>query len=369
MNDLFVGDEKLISTPRASEISGYSKDYIGQLCREDKVECRRVSGQWYVDEDSLKKYKIEGAQGDGEDIETKKPAHGIKVGNVRDDTFNYDGVEYIATSRAATLTGYAQDYVGQLARESEIQARKVGRRWFVGKKSLLEHKKHNDSLLAQVQAEASGVRASIAGTSGNKSASTEDTQPAVKTERYAHVEPGNINFNVTYVAEGNQKVLPKISSDNAFRSTSYASDDIEPISIKKPALLPVRTQVAATLPQKRTFPDYAAKNMPSRSDGIVPSRVHSRINAIPGIAHRSDSQNVLDKKVVPVQKKQHKGHPLLITLVLGVLSMVSIGSYVYYYGVPSLPVVTDTRIQGGIELLRDRYGEIVPGATFEYKKS
>ena len=94
MNDLFVGDEKLISTPRAAELTSYSKDYIGQLCREEKIECRRVSGNWYVDESSLKRYQETGIgvsvvpTEDEPDEEVKKVApHGMKVGNVRDDTF------------------------------------------------------------------------------------------------------------------------------------------------------------------------------------------------------------------------------------------------------------------------------------------
>lgn len=39
--------------------------------------------------------------------------------------------KYISTKRAAKITGYAQDYVGQLVRTGKVKATKVGRSWFV----------------------------------------------------------------------------------------------------------------------------------------------------------------------------------------------------------------------------------------------
>ena len=39
--------------------------------------------------------------------------------------------KYISTRRAAKLTGYAQDYVGQLVRQGKVKATKVGKAWFV----------------------------------------------------------------------------------------------------------------------------------------------------------------------------------------------------------------------------------------------
>jgi hypothetical protein len=48
-----------ISSSRAHEISGYSKDYIGQLCRGKKIEARMIGRSWYVNEESLLKHKKE----------------------------------------------------------------------------------------------------------------------------------------------------------------------------------------------------------------------------------------------------------------------------------------------------------------------
>lgn len=48
-----------ISASRASEISGYSKDYVTQLAREGKVDAHQSSNRWYIDQESLIQHKRE----------------------------------------------------------------------------------------------------------------------------------------------------------------------------------------------------------------------------------------------------------------------------------------------------------------------
>ncbi|PIR82430.1 hypothetical protein COU20_02225 [Candidatus Kaiserbacteria bacterium CG10_big_fil_rev_8_21_14_0_10_59_10] len=55
------------------------------------------------------------------------------------DTVVFEGAEYISSRRAAQLTGYAQDYIGQLARAGKIDARRIGGLWYVGKDSIEKH--------------------------------------------------------------------------------------------------------------------------------------------------------------------------------------------------------------------------------------
>ena len=52
----FLG-KKFISLKRASHISGYAKDYIGQLCRGGKIKAERVGRDWFVEVDSLITHK------------------------------------------------------------------------------------------------------------------------------------------------------------------------------------------------------------------------------------------------------------------------------------------------------------------------
>ncbi|MDR3571056.1 MAG: hypothetical protein P4L81_02565 [Candidatus Pacebacteria bacterium] len=52
-----------------------------------------------------------------------------------------EGKPYISSKRAAELSGYAQDYIGQLARKTLIDARRIGGLWYVSMDSLEDYKK------------------------------------------------------------------------------------------------------------------------------------------------------------------------------------------------------------------------------------
>lgn len=55
--DLFLDGKMFISSERAAKIGGYTKDYVGQLCRGGKLESKMVGRTWYVGLDSLIKHK------------------------------------------------------------------------------------------------------------------------------------------------------------------------------------------------------------------------------------------------------------------------------------------------------------------------
>lgn len=60
MKDIFISQgKKYISARRASEISDYSSDYIGQLCRAGKLDCTMVGRSWFVTEESLHNHRSE----------------------------------------------------------------------------------------------------------------------------------------------------------------------------------------------------------------------------------------------------------------------------------------------------------------------
>ncbi len=56
------------------------------------------------------------------------------------DSVVFDGVEYVKASEVAKRFKYTSDYVGQLCRGKKVDARLVGRTWFVNPDSLTEHK-------------------------------------------------------------------------------------------------------------------------------------------------------------------------------------------------------------------------------------
>lgn len=55
------------------------------------------------------------------------------------------GKTYVSSKRAARECGYAQDYVGQLARTGVIDAQRVGGLWYVAMDSLQEYKRNSDT--------------------------------------------------------------------------------------------------------------------------------------------------------------------------------------------------------------------------------
>lgn len=59
MDELTIEGKTYISSKRAAAVTGYAKDYIGQLCREGRVEARLVGRSWYVLESSLRKHRFD----------------------------------------------------------------------------------------------------------------------------------------------------------------------------------------------------------------------------------------------------------------------------------------------------------------------
>jgi excisionase family DNA binding protein len=130
------------------------------------------------------------------------------------DMFTKLGVEYISSADAADITGYSQDYVGQLARSGAIPAEKVGRKWFVSKSDLLTHKEHNDSLLAAVHKKSLGI--------ANLQTSDKNGEIAIKKSNNVLISKIP---TVTYKNDDGSEILP---SANLANNTTY--DDSENIT-------------------------------------------------------------------------------------------------------------------------------------------
>jgi len=64
---------------------------------------------------------------------------------MEDGLLEFEGKKYISSKRAAETYGYTKDYIGQLARGKKIDARLVGRSWYVLKSDLEKKSKHKSS--------------------------------------------------------------------------------------------------------------------------------------------------------------------------------------------------------------------------------
>lgn len=133
-------------------MTGYAQDYIGQLARAAQIDARRIGGLWYISPDSLLAY-----QNKAEDFKPAQPAHDSPLFPDAEAFVHLDGREYISASRASKITGYNQDYIGQLARAGKIMSRQVGNRWYVDRDALLAHQDEKNTLLGAVQTESVGI--------------------------------------------------------------------------------------------------------------------------------------------------------------------------------------------------------------------
>lgn len=62
MDEITIGDKTYVSSKRAAKITGYAKDYVGQLCREGRVEAKLVGRNWYVLESSIREHRFGAAE-------------------------------------------------------------------------------------------------------------------------------------------------------------------------------------------------------------------------------------------------------------------------------------------------------------------
>ncbi len=58
MDELIIGEKKYISSKQAAKVTGYAKDYVGQLCREGRVPARLVGRGWYVLESAINDHRF-----------------------------------------------------------------------------------------------------------------------------------------------------------------------------------------------------------------------------------------------------------------------------------------------------------------------
>jgi hypothetical protein len=58
MDEILIEEKKYVSSKRAAKVTGYAKDYIGQLCREGRVPARLVGRNWYVLESAINDHRF-----------------------------------------------------------------------------------------------------------------------------------------------------------------------------------------------------------------------------------------------------------------------------------------------------------------------
>lgn len=232
-DSMWIQGKEYISSKRASELSGYAQDYIGQLARKGLIAAQRVGGLWFVSMTSLTEYKSN-ADTYLPQLPEKKEAPDV------DSLISFDGKDHISASRAAKITGYHPDYVGQLARSGAIISRQVGNRWYVDRAALLTHKKEKDGLLGAVQAQSVGLSAP----KPLEFSSAQERVPEPALDRYSG--PGPF---LTYTRDDGD-LLPVIEKSAPVSPPQEPSDSDEEHSVPIRVLSKERT-LQHTMPVKR----------------------------------------------------------------------------------------------------------------------
>ena len=199
-DEMTIGGKQYISSKRAAEISDYTQDYIGQLARGGAIAAKRIGGHWYVSESSLRAYKMK-----ADEYKPQPPAYVPSVSEI-ETSVSFDGREFISASAAAKLSGYHQDYIGQLARSGKVASRQIGNRWFIERNALLCHKSEKDSLLAAVQTQSVGLHIPV--DSSAQESHTALLQDKAATPESKHALPQEPFFS--YTAQGSD-LMPMVA--------------------------------------------------------------------------------------------------------------------------------------------------------------
>lgn len=94
MDEITIGEKVYVSSKRAAKITGYAKDYVGQLCREGRVEARLVGRNWYVLESALMEHRF------GKEEEEAEEAPAVVVPAVTDSAAAWKRPAYVAETAA-----------------------------------------------------------------------------------------------------------------------------------------------------------------------------------------------------------------------------------------------------------------------------
>lgn len=148
---LFIEGKEYVSSKKAAEESGYAQDYVGQLARKGLISARRVGNSWYILPESLAEYQKNAA------LFAPQAPKAVVPRNDPEVSLSFDGKSFISGARAAKVTGYNQDYIGQLARSGRVLSRQVGNRWYIDAAGIAAHKQEKDALLAKIQRDAVGL--------------------------------------------------------------------------------------------------------------------------------------------------------------------------------------------------------------------
>jgi hypothetical protein len=126
----------------------------------------------------------------------------------------FEGKNYISSKRAANITSYAQDYIGQLCRAGKLEGKMIGRSWFVSEESLLGHQKSAAGAASDIQQPAPEIV-------------TAANEPKAPDEIIASVSEPEIKYEIDKTP-----LLPELDKKIYSDDTSSISADSQALALK-----------------------------------------------------------------------------------------------------------------------------------------
>lgn len=83
MDEILIEEKKYISSKQAAKMTGYAKDYIGQLCREGRVPARLVGRSWYVLESAIQDHRFGNQE---KEVESMHPVSAVSLTHTWEST-------------------------------------------------------------------------------------------------------------------------------------------------------------------------------------------------------------------------------------------------------------------------------------------
>jgi hypothetical protein len=180
------------------------------------------------------------------------------------DELEIQGKKYISSKRAAEMTGYAKDYIGQLIRTEKIQGIRFGRAWFVVEEEILAHAGIKTSEDSQITGEIAPYQKAALGTAlGNPSFAS--PLHSSHFQKQAHLP--KTWSNIKYL-EDDAELLPRLSEkkENTFQNnteirTTKVPDDAV-VYVRKESLTQKLTQSPSSADRVKVFVDGIAPRLP-----------------------------------------------------------------------------------------------------------
>ncbi len=220
---IILQGKRFISSKRASNISGYSSDYIGQLCRAKKIDGKMVGHAWFVDQDSLEAHMASSA---APEAFRDRHQNFNKIKNQAQQTKSERAADIsdagrISSKEAAVKYGYTNDYLGQLCRAGKLDGRMFGNTWFITEASLVAHKERIENAAREKESQAVEMKPSAVPSTEIKDSNakrTDAAMAAIKSAPAIYAAPSAFESSGSIRSQNALVLSPAMSKPAAVKS-------------------------------------------------------------------------------------------------------------------------------------------------------